>query len=408
VCAVVCVFGQYVDYEGHKVVRVTVNNQQEFSVLEGLLNAASFHDVWSGDSVLSLGENDIRVDDDLLKAINEAGLTNTVRIESIQALLSEERWTYLLNGSSADFFATYHRYDEIVVYLKQLTQTYPHLAQFIPSVGKTIEGRDIPAIRINATYNGAKGKKIFFQGGQHAREWIGPATVLYITTQLLEKYGKDNAVTQLVKDIEFTIVPLANPDGYEYAWTKERLWRKNRRRNSDGTYGVDLNRNWDEHWGGGGSSGVPSSDTYRGTKAFSEPESATLSKFVTELGPNVIAAIDFHSYSQLILRPYGWTNANCPDEQALKVIGDGVRLAIKAVHNKDYTNQKSIDLYVTTGTASDWWYYAGVWASYTIELRDTGKYGFVLPAAEIVPSGQEIWNSMLYFCKTVYDNYPRK
>jgi len=396
-----------VDYEGHKVLRVSVGNARELALLQKMIDHSNVQDVWSHDSTLVIGQNDVRVDDDLYKAINTSGLQSSVYINSVQDLITEERWHYFQNAPSADFFATYRRYSEFVDYLQQLAGQYSHIAKFIPSVAKSIEGRDIPAIRINATAGNAKAKKIYFQGGQHAREWIGPVTVMYITQQLLEKYGKESAVTQLVRDIEFTIVPLANPDGYEYAWTKERLWRKNRRRNSDGTYGVDLNRNWDEHWGGGGSSGVPSSDTYRGTAPFSEPESSQLSKLVTSLGPTVIAAIDFHSYSQLILRPYGWTNANCPDETALKAIGEGVRQAIRAVHNKDYTNQKSIDLYVTTGTASDWFYYAKIWASYTIELRDTGKYGFVLPASEIIPSGQEIWNSMLYFCKTTFDTYPR-
>jgi len=221
----------------------------------------------------------------------------------------------------------------------------------------------------------------------------------------LEQYGTNNIVTQLVNSVEFDIVPMVNPDGYVFSWTTNRLWRKNRRNNGNNVFGVDLNRNWDEHWGGEGSSKTPSSDTYCGKSPFSEPESRALSDYINSFD-NIIGAIDFHSYSQLILRPYGWTRANSPDEQSLKLIGDGVHYTIAEVYGTDYESIKGIDLYVTTGTASDWFYQEGIWGAYCIELRDTGRYGFVLPPNQIIPTGEEIWNSMLYFCETVIDTYP--
>jgi len=179
-------------------------------------------------------------------------------------------------------------------------------------------------------------------------------------------------------------------------------------KNTGGSFGVDLNRNWDDHWGGSGSSGVPTSETYRGTGPFSEPESKLISQFIDShnLNGNILAAIDFHSYSQLVLRPYGWTTANCPDNTALKIIGDGISYEIAVTSGYKYVSQRSIDLYITTGTASDWYYGVGIWGAYTIELRDTGQFGFVLPPAQIVPTGKEIWASMKYFCKIVLDTYP--
>jgi len=185
---------------------------------------------------------------------------------------------------------------------------------------------------------------------------------------------------------------------------------KEPKNNGNGIYGVDLNRNWDSHWGGQGSSSNPSSDTYHGLSAFSEPETSAISKYINSLG-NIWGAIDFHSYSQLILRPYGWTNANCPDEVALRELGSGMSFEIRQVFQRNYVSQKSIDLYITTGTASDWFYETkantpAVWASYTIELRDTGTYGFLLPADQIRPSGQEIYASMLYYLAIVRDNHP--
>jgi len=215
-------------------------------------------------------------------------------------------------------------------------------------------------------------------------------------------------VTRLLSNVQFVIVPLSNPDGYEYAHTNERLWRKNRRKNTGGSYGVDLNRNWNDHWGGAGSSGIPTSDTYRGTSAFSEPESLSVSNYISKnnMEDNILGAIDFHSYSQLVLRPYGWTTANSPDNTALKIIGDGVSYEIQRQSGYRYTSQRSIDLYITTGSASDWYYMEGIWAAYTIELRDTGQYGFLLPPAQIIPTGNEIWASIKYFSNTVLDTHP--
>jgi len=307
------------------------------------------------------------------------------------------------------FFDNYRRYSEIVNELKSLNAKYPALTKFYPSIGKSLDGRDIPAIAISALgFNNLTVQRIYFQGGQHSREWIGPATVMYQIFQLLENYGSDPLVTEFLNTLEFVIVPLVNPDGYEYSWTNDRLWRKNTRRNKDGSMGVDLNRNWNDHWGGSGSSGTPGSETYRGTAAFSEPETTVVSRFTESVDTfgNIMAAIDFHSYSQLILRPYGWTTANCPDNTALKIIGDGVSYEISRKSGKNYVSQRSIDLYITTGTASDWHYASGMWGAYTIELRDTGQYGFILPPAQIVPTGEEIWASMKYFIKIVRDTYP--
>jgi len=402
---------QVVRYDGEKVIRIHVETKEQLSQLKEILGETA--DVWSNDGTLLLGSNDVRVNKPMADAIDRLLLPTGKMIDDLQQAVENFRAEneMALGKKQAKFrfdaswFDAYHRYADIVAFMVDLAKTYPHLAVYIPSIGKSVEGRNIPALRLNASYNGAQTKRIWFNGGQHAREWIGPATVLYVTNQLLSLYGKDTKVTAFLQECEFNIVPLMNPDGYEYAWTNDRLWRKNRRQNNDLSYGVDLNRNWDVHWGGEGSSSIPRSDTYHGTAPFSEPETRSISSYLLSL-PNTLAGIDFHSYSQLILRPYGWTDADCPDEKALKTIGDGVSAAIKSVHGQVYTSEKSIDLYITTGTASDWFYSSAIWGAYTIELRDTGRYGFLLPASEIIPTGEEIWNSMIYFIQTVLDTHP--
>jgi len=168
---------------------------------------------------------------------------------------------------------------------------------------------------------------------------------------------------------------------------------KNRRPNVGGSFGVDLNRNWDDHWAYIGSSSNPSSDTYHGTGPFSEPESAAVGRFVNAVGPNH-AAIDFHSYGQLVNRPLGWTTTPSPDEALAKKVGDQYAADIKAFSNQTYVSQPSWQLYYTSGSAQDWYYSGGnIPLSYTVELRDTGRYGFELPPDQIIPTARENWNA---------------
>jgi len=170
--------------------------------------------------------------------------------------------------------------------------------------------------------------------------------------------------------------------------------------NGGGIYGVDLNRNWNDHWGGIGSSNNPRDETYRGTGPFSEPESKGVSTYwqkVTE-SSKIISAIDYHSYSQLVLRPYGWTSNNPPNVAFLRTLGDDLVRQLRILYNTVYVNQGSYELYYTTGGASDWFESEGkAPLSYTIELRDTGRYGFLLPAVQIVPTGAENWAAFLVF-----------
>jgi len=294
-----------------------------------------------------------------------------------------------------------------VKHLQELAAAYPNLVTFIPSIGKSNENRDLPAIIIN-TKASTVNKYFHFIGGQHAREWVGPATTLYVAEQLLVNYATDPSVKAILDRAAFYVAPIVNPDGYVFTWasTANRLWRKNRRANTGGSFGVDLNRNWDDgNWGGGGSSGTPTSDTYRGTAPFSEPESKAVSGWVNAQTFKFNGAIDFHSYSQLILRPAGWTNTPTVNETVLAQVGTGIRSAILGVNNIPYTSQRSFQLYQTTGTSTDYWYYkSSIVFSYCIELRDTGNYGFQLPPAQILPTGRENFAAVKYFAGTIIQN----
>lgn len=167
---------------------------------------------------------------------------------------------------------------------------------------------------------------------------------------------------------------------------------------------MDLNRNWGYEWGGAGSSGLPCSDTYRGTGPFSEPESEAVSNFISSLS-NVQGFIDFHSYGQWWLFPWGYVAEYTPDNITQSNMADQCVSAIKSVHGKIYTpGNSAILLYPATGGSDDWTYSTGIIWSYTVELRDTGRFGFLLPPEEIIPNGQEIWAAVQTFAGYILDN----
>ncbi|XP_064087306.1 carboxypeptidase B-like [Macrobrachium nipponense] len=197
---------------------------------------------------------------------------------------------------------------------------------------------------------------------------------------------------------------MANPDGYLYSWTSNRLWRKNRRINSGGCDGVDLNRNWDFKFGLFASDN-PCSEDYRGSAGFSEPETQALKDAMLAVAgtSNLLMVITFHSYGQYILYPWGWTTEEAPDTQ--KMIGreSSGRLPPRKDMGLWYqVVNAGGGLYLASGTTDDW--AKGVLHvnySYTVELRDEGAQGFVLSPDQIKPCSEEIWDGMKILLRAV-------
>jgi len=294
---------------------------------------------------------------------------------------------------------------------KELADQHPELAKYVNSIGKSHEGRDIPVIHLSGAAKAGK-PQIWLNGGQHAREWIAPAAVMYMAQHLLEDYKKDEKVKKLMDKFEFVVAPVINPDGYEYSFTGNRLWRKNRRKNDDGTYGVDLNRNWDNHWGEGGASLRPSATDYQGPSVASEPEVKACQDYIKQLDHR-IAGIDFHSYGDLILRSKGWTKNKSHDESLLRKVGENMKSAIAKVRGTQYKSETAAGLYPTTGSTDDWMSEnAGdMWGhGWTVELPDSdrGGKGFLLPAGQILPASKEIYQGLLSFAQVMYDEHEER
>ncbi|MGW0390270.1 M14 family metallopeptidase [Streptomyces sp. NPDC003042] len=282
---------------------------------------------------------------------------------------------------SAD--SRYHNYAEMSAEIDQRVAQYPTIMSK-RVIGKSYQGRDLVAIKIsdNVATDEAE-PEVLFTHHQHAREHLTVEMALYLLKEFGEDYGTDSRITNMVNGREIWIIPDLNPDGGEYdiASGSYRSWRKNRQPNSGSSYvGTDENRNWNYKWGCcGGSSGSKSSETYRGPAAESTPEVKAVSDFVRSrvVGgkQQIRAAIDFHTYSELVLWPYGWTyNDTAPglttdDLGAFKAVGQ------KMAASNGYTAEQSSDLYITDGTIDDWLWGNQKIFGYTFEMYPAGSGG---------------------------------
>ncbi|KAH8416591.1 hypothetical protein KR222_010606 [Zaprionus bogoriensis] len=324
--------------------------------------------------------------------IRAANLSRIVLIDNLQQVIEvenppAEKIIELQNRKGHRLtWQAYHRLEDIHGFIDYMAKTYPDICS-TEIIGYSVEKRPLKILKIS---NGnARNPGIWIDGGMHAREWISPATVTFIANQLAE--GWDD-LPEHMRSINWYIHPVANPDGYEYSHTTDRLWRKNMRAHGRQCPGVDLNRNFGYKWGGKGTSASPCSQTYRGSKAFSEPETFYISKFISGFPRETFQAyLSFHSYGQYILYPWGYDYHLTKDRADLDRVARQAGTIITKSSGVKYTvGSSATTLYPAAGGSDDWAKgIAGIKYSYTIEMGDTGRYGFVLPASFIQYNGKD-------------------
>ena len=291
-----------------------------------------------------------------------------------------------LDYPSAD--SVFHNYAELTSELTALANANPSIVK-MTSIGKTLEGRDIWALRITTDQSHADQKPaVIYMGGHHAREHLSVEMPIMLAQFLVKEYNAQNPrIVNLVNSRDIHIIPVVNPDGMEYDIQdgKYKMWRKNRAKNNDGTYGVDLNRNYGFQWGTGGSSSSPSNETYKGPQPFSEIETQTVKNYI-EAHTNITVLLSVHSYSKLILYPWGHKYADI-EVQRDKDVHEA--MANKMAEWNKYTPQQSSELYIASGDTTDWSYGVHKIISFTFELdpggNDFGGGGFYPGASVIQP-----------------------
>jgi murein tripeptide amidase MpaA len=298
---------------------------------------------------------------------------------------------------------TYRHYPDIQADLKKIVAAKPALARPITLPKKSFQGRDIQGIEVSANVGRSDdGKPAFFlMGTHHAREWPSAEIPVEMGLYLTQNYGKDARVTNLLKKVRIYIVPVINPDGY--IASRESTDPADisgdpaaapslaesvappggslayRRKNCHGAspdpatpcaaqYGVDINRNYGQSWGGPGAGTNPGDQDFRGDDQWSEPESQAVHEF--SQSHDITTLVTMHNFASLVLRPPGVHDAGlAPDEDALKALGDAM------AEDTGYTSEFSYQLYDTSGTTEDWNYAAAGTYGYTIEMGPSSDKG---------------------------------
>jgi hypothetical protein len=285
-------------------------------------------------------------------------------------------------------FPCYRTLAEIYARMQELVVQYPALAQVV-AIGASWEkvnsdgtgGNDILGLKLtNQAHPGPK--PVFFLMAEiHARELTTAETALRFAEYLLGAYGVDPDVTWLLDYYEVQIVPLTNPDGrLRVEADLSSFWRKNTN-NTNGCptpslNGTDLNRNFSLGWGSGGASTYACDETYMGPSAASEPEVQALQNYLAALFPGGTSPtlaqpaladtsgllITLHSYSNLVLWPYGTSSQAAPNQAQLQTLGR------KLAYFNGYIPEQSYDLYQTSGTTDDWLYGTSGVPAFTFEM----------------------------------------
>uniref|UniRef100_A0A3P8PMK7 Carboxypeptidase A1 n=1 Tax=Astatotilapia calliptera TaxID=8154 RepID=A0A3P8PMK7_ASTCA len=383
----VAVFGK-VTFEGHKVLRIVPKDEVQLSLIKDLEEMMEFElDFWRGVTTVS-NPVDVRVPFHVLKSVKDYLETQNIdysaMIEDLQMILDKEqkemaaaRVPQAKNTDSFDF-ANYHTLEEIYSFQDMLVAENPNFVSKIV-IGQSYEGRPLNVLKFST--GGTNRPAIWIDTGIHSREWVTQASGLWFAKKIVTDYGTDPALTAILSQMDIFLEIATNPDGYAFTHSSNRMWRKTRKPNPGSScVGVDPNRNWDAGFGEPGASSSPCSETYRGPSAHSESEVKSIVDFVKSHG-NIKAFISIHSYSQMLISYIFF--GLCQND-------------LTSLYGTKYTYGSIIDtIYQASGNTIDWTYEQGIKYSYTFELRDEGRYGFLLPASQIIPNAQETWLALM-------------
>lgn len=399
------------DYTGHQLFRVLPRNNEQLEVLQKL----RYHppaklenlDFWSeptdtgGKVYMGVSPGQQKDLEDLL---SEHRIPFEIMANNIQRVLDDHAQRNLETrlNDEVSIYDTYLDFDEAMSWLRRAALQCGSRCS-LHNIGKSFEGRNLTLIKVqsakepSSTETGRK-PSIWIDSGIHAREWIAPATALYFIDRLVLDYDIDLEVQDLVDGYDWYILPFVNPDGYQYSHVKNRLWRKTRSKVTPHAVcvGVDANRNFDFHWKSVGFQDDPCSDIYPGPLPFSEPETKAVADFLLSRNGTWTLFVTLHSYGQLLMTPFGYTTDKPEGYAKMMKLAKIAKLSIENVYQTEYTVGSASDiLYRSSGTSRDWAYgVAKIPYVYTIELRDQGEHGFLLPPNQILSSGIETWEGV--------------
>jgi len=396
----VCI-AENVNYRLFKVFRAYPESEHAIATLKEYVDRRPHLDFWRSPS--QLGSNvDVMVPPqhktEFENFLLSSGIKTEVFINDVQELIDTEK---IGSGLKTGFgWTQYHTLDEIESWLESLADQYEEVR--VIKAGSTYEGRNITGVHVSYSKNNTN-RAVFFESNIHAREWITSAVSTFILNELLT--SQDPEVRKLAESYDWYFVPVANPDGFDYTHKQNRMWRKTRKPYGWFCNGVDPNRNWNNHWREYGASSFPCSESYAGPKAFSETCTRTLSEYISSIGDKLIAYFDFHSYSQLLMVPYGYSPKPLDNYNLTYNIGLEAAKSLAKRYGTQYVVGNIYNtVYPASGGSVDWVKATfGTPLVYVYELRDKGKYGFILPPDQIIPTSLETLDSIL----TIFKEYEK-
>ncbi|KAI0116805.1 hypothetical protein F4814DRAFT_414014 [Daldinia grandis] len=384
----------------------------------------------------SLQDNHVVLIPDLARAVAATYPSNAAANSATQSL-SKDRGITPANdiplpkkqGVDDVFFHDYQPLSVTYSWLKLLDSMFRGrgLVRMV-NIGRSYEGRDILGLRVGtprsgASSDGSDARKdiILITGGIHAREWISISTVNYVAWSFIKSVDEDPMIAKILEHFDIVFIPVLNPDGYEYTWDVDRLWRKSRQRTKmQYCPGFDLDHAFGYRWDDTRHQSEPCSESYGGDQPFEAVEAGELADWVrneTDSGVNFAAYLDLHSYSQQVLYPYAYSCvARPPNIENLREVAMNLAKHMRLSNGEVYTTTSACEGAVVNENPVDFTYDAqrarveagggsvidyifhefGARYSYQIKLRDTGSYGFLLPSEYIIPTGEELYQAMKF------------
>uniref|UniRef100_A0A8B9KUK6 Carboxypeptidase A1 n=1 Tax=Astyanax mexicanus TaxID=7994 RepID=A0A8B9KUK6_ASTMX len=380
-------------FVGDQVLRITAKSETELVLLKELSQLEHLKlDFWTEPVEESLPV-DIRVPFHSLQPVRAFlayhEIHYNIMIEDLQALVDMEQREMINTRapeprSTDDFdYANYHTLSEINSFIDLLVRENPNLVSKVV-IGQSYEGRALNVLKFST---GANRPGLWIDTGIHSREWVTQASGTWFAKKIVTGYGTDAALTAILDKFDIFLEIVTNPDGFQYTHSSyTHFFRKH-----TSYFAIDMHQSDPALSSfailqlGSGSSNSPCSETYRGPYAHSEPEVKAIVDFVKSHG-NLKAFVSIHSYSQMLLYPYGYTRTPCKDQAELHELAKKAVTDLKSLYGTSYKYGSIITtIYQASGGTIDWTYDQGIKYSYTFELRDTGLYGFLLPARQIIP-----------------------
>ncbi|KAL4703324.1 hypothetical protein ACJJTC_013090 [Scirpophaga incertulas] len=402
----------------YSLYKITVQNLEETKLVNQLENVLQV-DVWAHPlpnrpGQVLVPENTKQYFENELFA---AGIQFEIVVKNIKDVLEIEEnllsaaKKFQTKSKASPSFDTILEYQEVEIYLREVAANHPNLVT-LASAGKSIEDRDLWYLKISTTnFQNTSKPVVYMQSLLHAREWITLPVTLYAINSLVT----DVSVQEELQDIDWIIMPVANPDGYVHTHEESRFWRKNRAKNDGLCDGVDLNRNFDINWGQDSSS-ITCMDNYHGKHAFSEPETLAIRRVLLEHLDRLELFLDIHSFGSMILYGYG-DGTLPPNGLVLNLVA--VKMAetidaIKMSYNPNYiVGNVALILYAASGSAMDFAKSVRVPLSYTYELpgyrfASNTALGFLVDPSFIEQAGLETWEGIKVGARHVRDQFSKR